>query len=58
MSLLAVYFNLVVERGMFCVFQGKSIVDAINGTDKNFILRSLMRKVKSAVDAVNTDDKR
>jgi len=37
MSCLASTFNLVVDRGVCCVGHGKSIVDAINGTDKNVI---------------------
>ena len=58
MSVLASEFHLVVDRGVCCVGHGKSIVDAINGTDKNVILRVSMRKVKNAVDAANVDHKK
>lgn len=42
---------------MCCVGHGKSIVDAINGTDKNIILRVSGRRVKDAADAVKNESK-
>ena len=48
MSAIASMFNIVFDRGVCCVGHGKSIVDAINGTDKNTILRMTGRKVKEA----------
>ena len=48
MSCLASTFNLVVDRGVCCVGHGKSIVDAINGTDNNAILQVTHRQVKHA----------
>ena len=48
MSVLAHTFDLVFDRGVCCVGHGKSIVDGINGTDKNVILRVTARKAKEA----------
>ena len=48
MSAIATKFNIVFDRGVCCVGHGKSIVDAINGTDKNTILRMTGHQVKEA----------
>ena len=48
MLCLAHKFDLVFDRGVCCVGHGKSIVDGINGTDKNVILWVTARKVKEA----------
>lgn len=55
MSLLSAEFDLVIDRGVCTVGHGKSIVDAINGVDKNIIIRATARKIKQAADA-NFDD--
>ena len=44
-------YNVVLDRGICCAGHGKSIVDAINGVDKNTILRHTMRSVLAAEDA-------
>ena len=48
MLCLAHTFDLVFDRGVCCVGHGKSIVDGINGTDKNVILWVTARKPKEA----------
>ena len=48
MSVIASKFYIVLDRGVCCVGHGKSIVDTINGTDKNTILRMTGRQVKEA----------
>ena len=48
MSAIASKFDIVFDRGVCCVGHGKSIVDAINGTDKNTILRMTGCQVKEA----------
>ena len=55
MSVLAEKFKIVVDCGVCCPGHGKSIVDAINGIDKNAILRLTIKKV-SAVDLATKED--
>ena len=55
MSVLASRYNIIFDRGVCCVGHGKSIVDAINGTDKNTILKVTGRQVKEAAADVNED---
>ena len=55
MSVLASRYNVIFDRGVCCVGHGKSIVDAINGTDKNTILKVTGRQVKEAAADVNED---
>ena len=57
MSMLAFKYDIVIDRGVFCVGHGKSLVDAINGVSKNAILRAFSRKVKDAADAGKEDKK-
>lgn len=47
----------MIDRGVCTVGHGKSIVDAINGVDKNIILRATVRQIKEAADANNIDTK-
>lgn len=51
MALLSVKYQCVIDRGISAAGHGKSLVDAINGVDKNTILRRLMRAVQDAEDA-------
>ena len=51
MALLSVKYQCVIDRGISAAGHGKSLVDAINGVDKNTILRRLMRSVPDAEDA-------
>ena len=48
MALLAVKYQCVIDRGISAAGHGKSLVDAINGVDKNTIMRWLMRCVQEA----------
>ena len=57
MSLLASKYKIVMDRGICCAGHGKSIVDAINGLDKNAILRLTVRKVGHADKAMEKDSK-
>ena len=50
-------YNVVLDRGICCAGHGKSIVDAINGVDKNTILRHTMRSVLAAEDALGNNSK-
>ena len=50
-------YNIVLDRGICCAGHGKSIVDAINGVDKNTILRYTMRSVLDAENALNKKSK-
>ena len=56
MSHLSIKYNIVVDRAINCAGHGKSIVDAINGINKNTILRLTRRKVSHASDAVDKDN--
>ena len=47
MTLLASKYDIVMDRSICCPGHGKSIVDAVNGVDKNTILRRSMRMVQS-----------
>jgi hypothetical protein len=53
MTLLATKFQIVMDRSICCPGNGKSIIDAVNGVDKNKILRRFMRKVQSPDDALS-----
>ena len=55
MSLLASTYGIVVDRGISCAGHGKSLVDAINGVDKNTIQRRTRRTVVSAHDALKEE---
>ena len=55
MSVLASRYNIIFNRGVCCVGHGKSIVDAINGTDKNTILKVTGCLVKEVAAYVNKD---
>ena len=57
MAMNARKYNIVLDRGICCTDHGKSIVDAINGVDKNTILRYTMRSVLAAEDALNKKSK-
>ena len=52
MAVLAYDFGIVIDRAISAPSHGKSIVDAINGVDKNTIIRWCMRRVQEAKDAV------
>ena len=54
MSLLATKFDIVVDRSICCPGHGKSIVDAVNGVDKNTILKRSMRKVQTPDEALSS----
>ena len=57
MSVLVSRFDIVFDRGVCCVGHGKFIVDAINRTDKNTILKVTGHQVKEAtadVEEVST----
>lgn len=54
MSLLATSFDIVVDRAVACPGHGKSLCDALNGVDKNTILRRSNRKVQSPEQAMNS----
>ena len=56
LTLLAVEFDTVIDRGVAIVGHGKSLVDATNGVSKNITLRASSRNVKDAADA-GKDDK-
>ena len=49
--------NVVLDRGICCAGHGKSIVDIINGVDKNTIIGYTMRSVLTAKDALNKKSK-
>ena len=51
MSLVSAEFDLVIDRGVCTVGHGKSIVDTINGVDKNIIIRATAQKIKQAANA-------
>jgi hypothetical protein len=57
MSLLAYKHELVIDRGIGAAGHGKSVVDAINGVDKNTIIRRLSRSVVQAEDALDKKSK-
>jgi hypothetical protein len=40
----------------YCI--GKGIVDGINGTDKNLLIRYSARELKEAMDSIDNDEKR
>ena len=50
-------YGVAIDRGICAAGHGKSIVDAINGVDKNTILRNLVRKVVEAHDSLKKDSK-
>ena len=54
MTLLATKFQIVMDRSICCPGHGKSIVDAVNGVDKNTILRRSIRNVQSPNDALSS----
>ena len=53
MAVLAYDYGLVIDRAISAASHGKSIVDAINGVDKNTIMRWLMRCVQEADEAMD-----
>lgn len=55
MSTLVQKYNIVFDRGVCCVGHGKPIIDAINGTDKNTIIKFSGCEVKEAANAVKQD---
>ena len=55
MSMLVADFDIVIDRGVYLVGHGKSLVDAINALSKNVILRVSYRRVKEAKDAAGDD---
>ena len=57
MSLLSSRFGVVIDRGISAAGHGKSIVDAINGVDKNTILRRTARRVQEAEYALDPNSK-
>ena len=50
-------FGVVIDRGICAAGHGKSIVDAINGADKNTIIGHLVRQVLEAHEALKKDSK-
>ena len=54
-TLLACKHKIVITRDFSEAGHGKSVVDAINGVDKNTISRYSMRSVQSADDAFNKE---
>ena len=57
MAVLAYDYGLVIDRAISAASHGKSIVDAINGVDKNTIMRWLMRCVQDAEYAMEEEAK-
>ena len=57
MTLLAYKHDLVIDRGIGAAGHGKSVVDAINGVDKNTVTRRLNRSVVQAEDALDKKSK-
>jgi hypothetical protein len=55
MSLLSYKCKIVVDRAIGASGHGKSVVDAINGVDKNAIRRKTMKKVQPASEAVKKE---
>ena len=51
LSALSSKLDLIFDRAVCCVGHGKSIVDAINGNDKNVILKCSQKFVQDAADA-------
>jgi hypothetical protein len=47
---------------LFCssinIIIGKGIVDGVNGTDKNLLIRYSARELKEAMDSIDNDEKR
>ena len=57
LTLLAVEFEIFVDRGVAIVGHGKSTVDATNSVSKNIVLRASLRQAKEAADAEQEDKK-
>ena len=54
MSLFSTRFEISMDRAIQAPGYGKSIVDAINGVDKNTIMRRSRRTVSDSVDAIDS----
>ena len=57
LSALAVKYHIVVDRAISASGHGKSSVDAINGIDKNTIMKTTARKVQHVEDAMKEESK-
>ena len=57
LSALAVKYNIVVDRAISASGHGKSLVDAMNGIDKNTITKKTAREVQHAEDALKEESK-
>ena len=53
-SVQAVEFNVILVRCYTEAGHGKSVVDAVNGVDKNILSKATFRKNQSADDALKT----
>ena len=54
MSFIATRFEISMDRSIQDPGHGKSLVDAINGVDKNKIMRRSRRTVSDPVDAIDS----
>ena len=54
MSLVATTFEITMDRAIQAPGHGKSLVDAINGVDKNTIMRRSRRTVSDSVDDIDS----
>ena len=54
MSLIANIFEISMDRSIQAPVHGKSLVDSINGVDKNTIMRISRRTVSDSFDAIDS----
>ncbi|OEU12086.1 hypothetical protein FRACYDRAFT_244336 [Fragilariopsis cylindrus CCMP1102] len=52
LSALSAKHNIIIDRTFGAPGHGKGIVDGVNGTDKNLLIRYLARELKQAMDSI------
>ncbi|OEU07188.1 hypothetical protein FRACYDRAFT_251490 [Fragilariopsis cylindrus CCMP1102] len=56
LSGLSIKHNIVIDRSFGAPGHGKGIVDGVNGTDKNLLIRYSARELKQAMDSIAEED--
>ncbi|OEU19555.1 hypothetical protein FRACYDRAFT_235613 [Fragilariopsis cylindrus CCMP1102] len=56
LSGLSIKHNIVIDRSFGAPGHGKGIVDGVNGTDKNLLIRYSARELKQAMDSTAEED--
>ena len=57
LSLPSAEFNIIINKGVYTVGHGKSIVHLINGSNKHIILQAIAYQIKQTADVNNIDTK-